>query len=209
MTQSQEKKSFFYAKSKKQAQKLAYMENFSYFCTRITEKQFKTPYTMKKFFAVLLIGILSMSAMAQSPVYRIGDKYMMDGKMMNKREFKGYLQNTCPEAFQLFNNGYKLSIAGWVCLSTGVVANSVGSTMLRMYLRSNISDRKQYMYDVGYTLTSIGSSAAVAGIVCLSVGYSRMHKSVHLYNLEKANRPDIRLVFGLNQTGDVTMAMQF
>ncbi len=164
---------------------------------------------MKKFFALLLIGILSLSAMAQSPVYRIGDKYMMDGKMMNKREFKGYLQNTCPEAFQLFNNGYKLSIAGWACLSTGVVVNSVGSTMLRIYLRSNTSERKAYMYDLGYTLTSLGSSATVAGIVCLSVGYSRMHKSVHLYNLEKAHRPDIRFVFGLNNTGDMTVAMQF
>lgn len=164
---------------------------------------------MKKIFALFLTCILCLSAMAQSPVYRVGDKYMMDGKMMNKREFKGYLQNTCPEAFQLFNNGHKLGIAGWVCLSTGVVINSVGSSMLSVYLRSNSNTRKSYMYDLGYTLTSLGSSAVVAGIVCVSVGYTRMHKAVNLYNIEKAHRPDLRWVFGLNQTGDFTLAMQF
>lgn len=164
---------------------------------------------MKKLFAWMLVSILSMSAMAQSPVYRIGDKYMMDGKMMSKREFKGYLQNTCPEAFQLFNNGHKLSIAGWACLSTGVVVNSVGSSLLSMYFRSNASTRQGYMYDLGYTLTSLGASAAVAGVVCVSVGYTRMHKAVNLYNIEKAKRPDLRWVFGLNNSGDMMVAMQF
>lgn len=164
---------------------------------------------MKKFLAMMLIGIFSLSVMAQSPVYRVGDKYMMDGKMMNKREFKGYLQNTCLEAFQLFNNGHKLSIAGWACMSTGVVVNSVGSSLLSMYFRTTGTARKEYMYSLGYTLTSLGSSAAVAGIVCVSVGYTRMHKAVNLYNIEKAKRPDLRWVFGLNQSGDMTVAMQF
>ena len=92
---------------------------------------------MKKFFALMLVSVLALSAMAQSPVYRVGDKYMMDGKMMNKREFKGYLQNTCPEAFQLFNNGYKLSIAGWTCFGTGLAINAAGSSLLRSYLRGD------------------------------------------------------------------------
>ncbi|MBR1879045.1 MAG: hypothetical protein IJ814_08620 [Paludibacteraceae bacterium] len=162
---------------------------------------------MKKIIAMLMLSVMTLGMMAQSPVYRVGDKYMMDGQMMNKKEFRGYLQNTCPEAFQLFNNGYKLSIAGWTCFSVGVVVNSVGSGMLRRYIRGNA--QKDAMYDVGYALTSAGAGITAAGITCLAVGYTRMHKSVNIYNIEKAHRPDLRWVFGVNGTGDMSVAMQF
>lgn len=162
---------------------------------------------MKKFFALMLVSILALSAMAQSPVYRVGDKYMMDGKMMNKREFKGYLQNTSPEAFQLFNNGYKLGVAGWACFGTGLAINTAGSAMLRSYLRGET--QKGLIFDIGTSLTSLGSGLTVAGIVCVSVGYTRMHKAVNLYNIEKAHRPDLRWVFGVNGNGDMSIAMQF
>ena len=146
-------------------------------------------------------------AMAQSPVYRVGDQYMMDCKMMNQREFKGYLQNTCPEAFQLFNNGYKLSIAGWTCFGVGLTVNSVGSVLLRRYLNS--STKKDNMYYVGYALSSAGTCMTIAGITCLGVGYARMHKAADLYNIEQAHRPDLTWVFGVNTEGGLSIAMQF
>ncbi len=154
-----------------------------------------------------VLGMLALSMMAQSPVYRVGDKYMIDGNMMDKREFKGYLKNTCPEAFELFNNGYKLGIAGWSCFGVGLAVNSVGSTLLYSYLRGNIKGK--YMLDISSTLTSLGASTTIAGITCLAVGYTRMHKAADLYNIEKAQRPDLRWVFGLNSRGDMAMALQF
>ena len=162
---------------------------------------------MKKIIAMLMMSVIALGAMAQSPVYRIGDTYMMDGQMMNKKEFKGYLQNTSPEAFQLFNNGYKLSIAGWTCFGVGVALNSAGSAMVRRYVNNNT--QKDNVYYVGSALTSAGSSITVAGITCLGVGYARMHKAADLYNMEKANRPDLRFVFGVNSEGGVSVAMQF
>ena len=154
-----------------------------------------------------VLGMFALSMMAQSPVYRVGDKYMIDGNMMDKREFKGYLKNTCPEAFELFNNGYKLGIAGWSCFGVGLAVNSVGSTLLYSYLRGNIKGK--YMLDISSTLTSLGASTTIAGITCLAVGYTRMHKAADLYNIEKAQRPDLRWVFGLNSRGDMAMALQF
>ena len=162
---------------------------------------------MKKIIAMLLMCVLALGAMAQSPVYRVGDKYMMDGKMMNKKEFKGYLQNTSPEAFQLFNNGHKLSIAGWSCFSVGLVMNTVGNSMLRRYVQGNA--QKDSLYDLGTALSSAGAGITVAGVTCLAVGYTRMHKAATLYNIEKAERPDLRWVFGMNSEGDVSVAMQF
>jgi len=132
---------------------------------------------------------------------------MMDGKMMNKREFKGYLKNTSPEAFQLFNNGHKLSIAGWTCFGVGLAVNSAGSAMLRRYINGNA--KKDNLYDVGTALTSAGSSITVAGITCLGVGYSRMHKAADLYNIDKAHRPDLKWVFGMNSEGGMCVAVQF
>ena len=162
---------------------------------------------MKKFLAMCMVVMLSMSAMAQSPVYRVGNKYMMDGSMMNKREFKGYLKNTCPEAFELFNNGHKLDIAGWCCFGIGLAVNSVGSSLLTSCLRGQIT--QDYMMDISSSLTSLGAGVTVAGITCLAVGYTRMHKAVNLYNIEKAKRPDLRWVFGMNRNGGMAVALQF
>ena len=162
---------------------------------------------MKKIIAMLLMSVFTLSAMAQSPVYRIGDKYMMDGQMMNKKEFKGYLQNTSPEAFQLFQNGYKLSIAGWSCFGVGLAVNTVGTGMMRRYFNGKV--QKDVVYEIGASLASAGSGLTVAGITCLAVGYTRMHKAAHLYNIEKAHRPDLRWVFGMNNEGAMSLAMQF
>jgi hypothetical protein len=65
------------------------------------------------------------------------------------------------------------------------------------------------MLDLSYTLTSLGAGTTVAGVTCLAVGYTRMHKAVNLYNIEKAHRPDLRWVFGVNGNGDMSIAMQF
>ena len=162
---------------------------------------------MKKFLAMCLVAMLSLGAMAQSPVYRVGDKYMMNGEMMDKREFKGYLKNTCPEAFELFNNGHKLSIAGWSCFGIGLAVNSVGSSLLASCLRGQIT--QDYMLDISYSLTTLGAGVTVAGVTCLTVGYTRMHKAVNLYNIEKAKRPDLRWVFGMNRNGAMAVALQF
>ncbi len=162
---------------------------------------------MKKFLAMCLVAMLSLGAMAQSPVYRVGDKYMMNGEMMDKREFKGYLKNTCPEAFELFNNGHKLSIAGWSCFGIGLAINSVGSSILTSCLRGQIT--QDYMLDISYSLTTLGAGVTVAGVTCLAVGYTRMHKAVNLYNIEKAKRPDLRWVFGMNRNGAMAVALQF
>ena len=162
---------------------------------------------MKKIFVMLMMCVVALGAMAQSPVYRVGDKYMMEGQMMNKQAFKGYLQNTCPQAFQLFQNGYKLSIAGWSCFGVGLAVNTAGSALLQRYINGKVP--KDNVYYVGSALSSIGSSVTVAGITCLAVGYARMHKAADLYNIEQAHRPDLAWVFGLNSNGDFSIAMQF
>lgn len=161
---------------------------------------------MKKFFALILISIVSLSAMAQSPVYRIGDKYMLDGQVMNKKAFQGYLKNTSPEAFALFDNGHKLSIAGWTCLSVGVVTNGVGTFVMRNYISGKA--KKDASYSIGSALNSLGSAATASGIVCLGVGYARMHKAANLYNIDKAKRPDLNFAVVAGDNG-VGLAMQF
>ncbi len=161
----------------------------------------------KKLVVILAAVMVSVGMMAQSPVYRVGDKYMMDGELMNKREFKGYLKNTCPEAFELFSNGHKLSVAGWSCFGVGLAINSVGSSLLYSCLRGEI--KQSYMLDLSYTLTSLGAGTVVAGVTCLAVGYTRMHKAVNLYNIEKAHRPDLRWIYGLNGRGEISVALQF
>lgn len=161
---------------------------------------------MKKIFTMMLMCIVTLGAMAQSPVYRIGDKYMMDGQMMDKKAFEGYLKNTSPAAYALFNNGRKLSIAGWSCLSVGIVTEGIGSAMVRGFITGK--SKKAVSLGIGSALASLGAGASSVGVVCLSVGYSRMHKAANLYNIDTAKRPDLNFAVVADDNG-VGLAMQF
>ena len=79
--------------------------------------------------------------------------------------------------------------------------------MTRRYL--NGKTEKDNVYYIGSSLSSAGALITISGITCLGVGYSRMHKAANLYNIDKAQRPDLRWVFGLNNNGDMSIAMQF
>ena len=73
----------------------------------------------------------------------------------------------------------------------------------------NNKTQKDNVYYIGSALTSAGTGITVTGITCLGVGYARMHKAANLYNIDKAQRPDLRFVFGVNNEGDLSVAMQF
>lgn len=149
---------------------------------------------MKKFVTFLFIStILSCACMAKeeinAPTLRWGNKYIVGTETLNKRAYRGYLQNTCPEAFAQFDKGYKTAMAGWGLFGAGPVMVGVGFPFFLGasfgYDPENTPEFERRRKATCFSclgLTCLGGAAFVSGIVCISVGYSQMHQAADLYN---------------------------
>ena len=96
-------------------------------------------------------------------IYRQGNKYFYDGKMMKGDVYANFLKNNCTEAYNKYNQGKVVSIAGWALLGVGV-----GLDICSM---------------AGVPYVWIPSLACeLACIPTLIVGYTQMHRSADLFN---------------------------
>ncbi len=150
---------------------------------------------MKRILSIMVLAVLALGAMAQSPVVRNGNNYLLNGQNMNKREFKGYLQNTCPEAFAKFNSGYKTAIAGWALFGTGLgleiggAAVAIVGSIKTIQSPSSTPTVEAGTIVAGSAMYATGAVVLASGIVCLAVGYARMHNSTDVYNVGCAGKP--------------------
>lgn len=168
---------------------------------------------MKRLLALVLVMMTGwMTMQAQAPVVRNGNVYIVDGQVMNKAAFDGFLKNNSPEAYAKFDSGYKLSKSGWGVFGAGL---GVGTAAIAMamaapaFTQNNPSDYAIAGYSAGTALVFVaGSSLTTAGIVCLAVGYGKMHNAANLYNNSQASRQtaELRLTVG---AGTVGLACRF
>jgi len=167
---------------------------------------------MKKVISVLLATFLTLSMSAQV-VYRNGNTYMADGKTMNKKAFAVYMQeNAEANLAAQFQNGLTVANAGWGLFGGGL-ALEIGGLACSI---ASVSNASRTIYDtdgnqtsdieisrtitknvgaaaVGTAFWIIGSSAVTASIVCLGVGYSRMHRSADIYCATHNQKPQAYL----------------
>lgn len=121
---------------------------------------------------------------ASSLVIRKGNTYIVGDQRMNKQAYRGYLKNTCPEAYRKFDRGYKTAMAGWGLFATGPALVG-GSTIFWLgasfgYHPNNTPAQERHRKAVlgsNLGLTCLGGAAFLSGIVCLSVGYGQMHRT--------------------------------
>ncbi len=147
------------------------------------------------------------------PTIRKGEKYMVGQDAMNARAYRGYLKNTCPEAFDQFDKGYKTAMAGWGLFAGGpVLAVGIGFPMafLTSFSPYPPEERHGVRWTVatGYSLVALGGAAFVASFPCLGVDYSNMHRAYRLYNTSCANQSTTYLT--LQTAGhDIGVALHF
>ena len=155
---------------------------------------------MKRLLIILFFAAVSMTAMAQVsdsscvPVIRIGNTYRVGDQFMNKKAFMGYLQSRDAISYQSFRSAYRLSNVGWGLFGGGL-ALSVGG--FGVILASSVNaattpkaDEKTVTSAAlgGYTMMIIGDLTTISGIVCISLGYVRMHSTADSYNAYYGNR---------------------
>lgn len=167
---------------------------------------------MKRIFTLVMLVALSLGAMAQSPVLRYGNHYAVDGTNMNSREFKGFLKNTCPEAFNKYKSGYNVATAGWVQfgLGLGLEAGGIaaafvgGENMVNQEPKPGPETKVDGGVIAGPLMYVSGALVLSSGIICLAVGYARMHNTVDLYNMGCAKHKPVaefRVTGGANGLG--------
>ncbi len=158
---------------------------------------------------------------SDAPVERMGNTYVCDGFEMSKREYRDFLYSRSPLAYDEFIRGYKLSTAGWVVFGVGLGAESLGLWFLcgATALLGSGSDGSWtgafivlfgsiYAIAMGVSLSAAGGVLLLASVPMLGVGYSRMHKSVDVYNVNL--RSEATLSFGITSSeNSVGLALRF
>jgi len=158
---------------------------------------------MKKTVMLLMLALLCSASFAQMvddnpSVVRSGNSYLVGDVFMNKKEFMGYLQSQDAVSYQLFHSAYRLSNTGWGLFAGGLLLEAIGAGI-------NTGDAAR----VGVTIASVGSLSLISGIVCLGVGYSRMHNTPTLYNARLESKKS-NISFNVVTSRDgVGIAMRF
>lgn len=178
---------------------------------------------MKHFLAILLLAVTTFAFGAEKVtiltnseekisttntptnseyVNRKGNSYLLNGYIMNKKAFMNTLYTTCPTAYNHFNKGYKLSNVGWGLFGGGLGVATAGVLISGIGAIQSTKGQTNYGAVIGDLFIIAGSDFVTAGIVCLSIGYGKMHNSVDLYNIKlEAQQPKPTLSVNYTGTG--------
>jgi len=142
----------------------------------------------KSYFLMLFAALLALPMSAQ--ISRSGNKYFADGMVMNKTSFAAYMQQNAEAALaSKFKSGLTIANVGWGLFGGGLAINTAGfiticATGVNIDKSKSASEATSLALGgsaTAATLYLIGSSITTAGIVCLGVGYGRMHKTADNY----------------------------
>lgn len=175
---------------------------------------------MKKLFLLCVLALSAMTMSAQS-IMRAGNTYYVDGMSMKKAAFAMHMQQNAEANLAMqFQNALKLSNTGWALFGAGLGAEVIGGIT---YLAGSMRYYTQIVQTadgevptvttvpaatvVGALLAAAGEGLTIAGIVCLGVGYSRMHNTADIYAYSQ-RKPQAYLSLKANQNG-LGLALNF
>ena len=160
-------------------------------------------------------------SLSSDNVLRNGNTYFYTGQSMNKREYRDFLSTRCTPAYELFNKGYRLANAGWGLFGSGLAIEVAGVGMIcAAFIQGNSNTNgdlstglgnvagMSFMFAFGTIVCATGGILEVASIPMLCVGYSRMHNSVDVYNIEVHKQPALSLGVS-SSTNGVGLALRF
>lgn len=138
-------------------------------------------------------------------VLRQGNKYLLNGYLMDKHTFEDVLHATSPAAYNRFYNGHRTANIGWGLFGGGLGAEVVGGIFLAVGSINSAKGNAQAtaaFSAVGSLFTSVGGGCVTAGIICIGVGYERMHSAADIYNIQvEIRNPNPTLSFNYTGTG--------
>lgn len=114
-----------------------------------------------------------------SYVIKRDNLYYLGDKKMTEFEYSEYIQLNCIEAWESYNKGWNLWIAGWACLGAGIGCSIVGSASWTLYYLDN---NKSSLFNLGWAFSVISGACLTASIPLLIVGGIKKNNSHEVYN---------------------------
>ena len=147
---------------------------------------------MRKILGIVVMLLVAGSMSAQESPARLsrsGNMYFYDNQMMQMKQMEQwYAEHNCPAAQLEFRKASRMATAGWACLGIGLgldfsafacsIAYALGNTRSRH--PRGISDP---LFGATLGLACGAAALEIASIPLLAVGYSRMHRTVDIYNI--------------------------
>jgi len=136
-------------------------------------------------------------------VTRIGNTYMVGNTAMNSKAFQGFLQSRDAISYQSFRSARTLANTGWGLLAVGLACeisaipmlvygtfDAAGSTTQATTGEEDLKQSAKIAdIVVAADLMIVGGSlVTTAGVVCVSLGYVRMHQTADNYNALQSHR---------------------
>lgn len=113
-------------------------------------------------------NIEKVSLVSDQYIIRKGNKYIYNDVVMRRYVYQQFLKENCTQAYNKYNQGKKISIAGWALLGFGLSFDFM-----------SIIAKTQ---DFAYVTSIVAGCLEIACIPTLIVGYNKMHKSADIYN---------------------------
>lgn len=146
------------------------------------------------------------SAVEKYSIERMGlNEYMYCGKYLDKKAYKQFLRDNCPQAYKQYNDGKKWAISGWCLMGAGLALTTAGIGMLvASGGRGPLDEAGEALVITGPTLTCLSV------LIPIAVGYDKINRSHKTYNKKCATSSAVPLAFGVSigQNG-LGLAMQF
>lgn len=175
---------------------------------------------MKKLLFILFALITTTTIFAQEQtanisftssdyVWRSGKNIYCGDQLLTSKEYKYFLQNTCPRAYKQYKKADNLMKAGWSVFGMGAAAFTIGGVIV-------IADAVAPSHDCGIGIGLFASLVAmpIAGacfavsIPMLCVGYKERDRSIATYNMFCKGEPPITYNITAGQNG-IGLAINF
>lgn len=163
---------------------------------------------MKKYLLILFIAF--SGSLYSQVVSRSGNTYFAEGRMMKKQAFAEYMQSKAEANLaNQFTNSLHLSNVGWGLFGGGLGACTAGSitTIICATQVPKNGPMNQGM-QIGLAVAILGELCTDASIVCLAVGYARMHNTADIFIATRPSQPKAYLELKTGPQG-VGLALKF
>ena len=151
---------------------------------------------------------------------RIGGHYYLDGNPMSKKEYRDFLKNNSPEAWERYRKGTALWATGWSLFGVGMAsACIVGPALLTSWFASGYEIGEYYLWNnstawepgrrAGVIVSGVGLGLITASIPCIAVGAVKKFTAHNTYNEHCAKQqPQLQLSLQTSQNG-IGLALTF
>jgi len=147
------------------------------------------------------------------------NEYIIGGEWTSRKNYYQYIKDNrlaCVPAYQQFNQGHKMTLAGWSLFGAGTAMFGMGLGFFLGVPHDDLSYRLRKNGDyhgelkAGLSFIIIGSAATACSVPLLSIGYYKKNNAYKVYNNNCAPKKTTAVTLNLQSSSNgLGLALQF